>query len=196
MAESEEVVTESRRLDVFCVQTESGAWQTHVHPGWVPQCLKQYFDDNLETRPLHVNFDNVDRHLREQGAIVEKTASKFAAFQMVAYGHSAETLARCLASAFANAPTDDRSSESATSTDAEDDAEHVELLRKLRDGEISREEYFDTTVERGLDHLRGRLSAKQLQVVRETVRGEVESSPVLVKMLGDALESLPKPAVE
>jgi len=192
MAESEDGVTESARLDVFCVQTRSGAWRIHVHPGWVPQYLKKYFNDDWEAVPRHLDFEDLDSHLREQGVVIEKTVSKGAAFQMVACGHSAEALARWLAEAFATAPTDDESSESAASTDADND----ELLRKLRDGEISKEEYLDTAVERGLDHLRGRLPTRQLQIVRERLRDEVESSPILVKLLADALEELPRPAVE
>ena len=172
MAETEDGVAESRRLDVFCVQIRSGAWRIYVHPGWVPQYLKKYFNDDWEAVPRYLDFEDLDRHLREQDAVVEKTVSKRAAFQMVACGQSAEALAMWLAGAFATAPTDDGSSESATSTDADND----EQLRKLRDGETSREEYLDTAVERGLDHLRGRLSARQPQIVRLPIDSPVRST--------------------
>ena len=69
-----------------------------------------------------------------------------------------------------------------------------ELVRKLRDGEIDKAQYYDASVERSMARLRGVVPAEQLAIVRETLREEVESNPVLNKMLEDALAQLSGPA--
>ncbi|HKO46290.1 MAG TPA: hypothetical protein VJV79_01120 [Polyangiaceae bacterium] len=69
-----------------------------------------------------------------------------------------------------------------------------ELVRKLRDGEIDQAEYYDASVERSIARLRGIVPTEQLAVVRETLREEVETNPVLNKMLRDAMAQLPAPA--
>ncbi len=69
-----------------------------------------------------------------------------------------------------------------------------ELLRKLRVGEFDLEGYYEAMVELSLDQLRSRLSARQLQIVRERIREEIVTNPVLVKMVGDVLAELAEPA--
>ena len=68
-----------------------------------------------------------------------------------------------------------------------------ELLRKLRVGEFDLEGYYDAMVELSLDHLRGRLSVRQLQIVRERIREEMVTNPVLVKMVRDVLAEPAEP---
>ena len=72
-------------------------------------------------------------------------------------------------------------------------SEQEELARKLRAGEINLEEYYDATVELGLAHLRDRVTPEQLEVVRERMREEVETNPILVKMVRDAIGELAEP---
>ena len=74
-------------------------------------------------------------------------------------------------------------------------SEQEELARKLRAGEISLEAYYDATVELGLAHLRDRVSPEQLEVVRERMREEVETNPILVKMVRDAIGALVEPGI-
>jgi hypothetical protein len=69
-------------------------------------------------------------------------------------------------------------------------SEEEELLRKLRDGSITSDEYYEAFVERSIAHLHGTVSAEQLEDIRECMRAEVETNPVLVKMMRDALEEL------
>jgi hypothetical protein len=73
-------------------------------------------------------------------------------------------------------------------------SEEEKLLRKLCEGEITREQYYDEVVDRGTAHLRGRVPPEQLQIIRECLREEVETSPVLAKMMRDAVAELPKSA--
>lgn len=70
-------------------------------------------------------------------------------------------------------------------------SEEEELLRKLRDGEIDPGSYYDSVVELSLAHLRGQLTAEKLEIVRERMREEIETNPVLVKMVRDAMRGLP-----
>lgn len=72
-------------------------------------------------------------------------------------------------------------------------SEQEELARKLRAGEINLEGYYDATVELGLAHLRNRMTPEQLEVVRERMREEVETNPILVKMVRDAIGALAEP---
>jgi hypothetical protein len=68
-----------------------------------------------------------------------------------------------------------------------------ELLRRLRVGELDLEGYYDAMVELSLDHLRARLSGRKLQIVRERIREELVTNPVLVKMVADVLAELANP---
>ena len=72
-------------------------------------------------------------------------------------------------------------------------SEQDELARKLRAGEISLAEYYDATVELSLKHLRNQMPPEQLEVVRERMREEVETNPVLAKMVRDAIGALAEP---
>ena len=72
-------------------------------------------------------------------------------------------------------------------------SEQEELARKLRAGEIDLEGYYDATVELGVAHLRNRVTPEQLEIVRERMREEVETNPILVKMVRDAIGALAEP---
>ena len=87
-----------------------------------------------------------------------------------------------------------RAISSSTAEAAAELSEQDELTRKLREGEIDLEGYYEATVELGLAHLRDRMPAEQLEIVRERMREEIETNPVLVKMVRDAIGSLVKPS--
>ena len=72
-------------------------------------------------------------------------------------------------------------------------SEQDELTRKLRVGEIDLDGYYAATVELGLAHLRNRVTPEQLEIVRERMREEVETNPILVKMVRDAIGALAEP---
>jgi hypothetical protein len=65
-------------------------------------------------------------------------------------------------------------------------SDEEQLLDNLRAGKITRAEYYDAMVELGLAHLQGRVPADQLDVVRERMREEIETNPVLIRMVADA----------
>ena len=68
------------------------------------------------------------------------------------------------------------------------------LMQKLRSGELDLPGYYDAMVELSLEHLRKHLSARQLEIVRERAREEIETNPVLVKMVQDVLAELAESA--
>jgi hypothetical protein len=58
-----------------------------------------------------------------------------------------------------------------------------EELGRLESGEISVEQYLDSRVEDAVSHLVNKLSAAELQFVRETLREQLSTDPVLVDLV-------------
>jgi hypothetical protein len=56
-------------------------------------------------------------------------------------------------------------------------------LARLERGEIQLEEYLEARVAEATPHLAGRMSAEQLEFVKQTLRVELSSDPVLVELL-------------
>ena len=56
-------------------------------------------------------------------------------------------------------------------------------LARLERGEIQLEEYLDARVTEATAHLAGRMSVEQLEFVKQTLRVELSSDPVLVELL-------------
>jgi hypothetical protein len=95
-------VTEATLLDVFCAR-QHDAWRTYVRPGWLPRYLRQHLDDEGEAFPAHLDFEDLDRHMREYQATFEKQTSAAGGVQLIARGRSAEALALWLAGIFGTA---------------------------------------------------------------------------------------------
>ncbi|MCB9588107.1 MAG: hypothetical protein H6718_22055 [Polyangiaceae bacterium] len=58
-----------------------------------------------------------------------------------------------------------------------------EALGRLEAGEISIDQYLDTRVQEAVSHLEGKLPADQLDFVRQSLRQELETDPVLVELV-------------
>lgn len=99
---SDHDATETTQLDVFCSRQDD-AWRAYVWPGWRPRYLDQHLDDEGEAFPAHFDFDDLERHMREQHAVLEKQASPNGDVRLVARGRSAEALASWLAGVFGTA---------------------------------------------------------------------------------------------
>ncbi|HKO48557.1 MAG TPA: hypothetical protein VJV79_12585 [Polyangiaceae bacterium] len=95
-------VTDATQLDVFCSRQED-AWRTYVWPGWRPRYLRQHLDEEGEAFPAHFDFDDLDRHMLEQHAVLEKQVSAIGDVRLVAHGRAAEALALWLAGVFGTA---------------------------------------------------------------------------------------------
>jgi hypothetical protein len=64
-------------------------------------------------------------------------------------------------------------------------------LDRLRAGKISVSEYLDIQVNQATAHLDGRLGAEQLSFVRDSLREQLSTDPVLVDLVKSATGALP-----
>ncbi len=71
-------------------------------------------------------------------------------------------------------------------------AERSEALGKLEKGELSLDEYLDGQVQEATQHLEGRISPEQLEAIRQTLRDEMSSDPVLVELVQRATGKVPE----
>jgi len=66
-------------------------------------------------------------------------------------------------------------------------------LARLERGEIGLDAYLDGRVGDATRHLEGRLTPEQLDFVRETLRGQLSSDPVLVELVRRTTGKIPEP---
>jgi hypothetical protein len=71
------------------------------------------------------------------------------------------------------------------------DAAEPSSLDRLRAGEISLNEYLDAQVHQATAHLDGRLSADQLSFIRENLREQLSTDPVLVDLVKSTTGAMP-----
>lgn len=62
-------------------------------------------------------------------------------------------------------------------------AQGSEALGRLQRGEIALDQYLDIRVNEAVAHLQDKLSAEQLDFVKESLRAQLESDPVLVELV-------------
>jgi hypothetical protein len=58
-----------------------------------------------------------------------------------------------------------------------------DALARLERGEIGPEEYLDLRVADAVSHLQGKLSAEQIDFVKQSLRAELETDPVLRELV-------------
>lgn len=58
-----------------------------------------------------------------------------------------------------------------------------DALERVRSGELSLDQYLDGRAEEAVQHLVGKLPPEQLDFVRETLREQLGSDPVLVELV-------------
>lgn len=66
-------------------------------------------------------------------------------------------------------------------------AHESDLLRRLGAGEVTLSEYLDHQADQGVVHLRGWLDSEQLRAVRETIREQLATDPVMIEMIAALL---------
>jgi hypothetical protein len=64
-------------------------------------------------------------------------------------------------------------------------------LSRLQRGEIGVDEYLDQRAEVAVEHLRDKLSAEQLDFVRNSLREQLRTDPVLVELVRRTTGALP-----
>lgn len=68
-----------------------------------------------------------------------------------------------------------------------------EALEQYLQGRLTLNEFLDGKVERAVAHLRGKVSAERLQIIKEVLREQLAESPGWVELLKRAGVRLPPP---
>jgi hypothetical protein len=68
-------------------------------------------------------------------------------------------------------------------------ARESDALSRLERGEIGLDEYLDLRVSDAVSHLQNKLSAEQLDFVKESLRAELKTDPVLIELVRRATGS-------
>ncbi len=76
--------------------------------------------------------------------------------------------------------------------DKAEQAQGVDPLSRLERGEINVDQYLDARVDHAVEHLQGRLSPEQLDFVRDTLRDQMKTDPVLVELVRRSTGVVPK----
>lgn len=67
-----------------------------------------------------------------------------------------------------------------------------QALERLQRGEIDVGAYLDSRVSAATEHLEGALAGPELEFIRDTLRAELASDPVLVELVRRTTSGLPK----
>ena len=91
--------------------------------------------------------------------------------------------------------------ESASATDAEfsvketGETKEATALERLEAGDLSVDEYLETRVRHATEHLEGALAPDQLEMIREELRDQLSTDPVLQRLVQRTLgASAPEPS--
>lgn len=68
----------------------------------------------------------------------------------------------------------------------------VNLLEQVQKGQIGLDAYLDVRVNDAVGHLQGRLSPEQLEFVKEELRAQLETDPVLIELVRRATGQSPE----
>jgi hypothetical protein len=82
-------------------------------------------------------------------------------------------------------------SDSTSTAPAAAPAKASEALGGLQRGEISLDQYLDTRVNEATSHLSGKLSPDQLEFVKQSLREQMATDPVLVELVQRTTGSVP-----
>jgi hypothetical protein len=69
-------------------------------------------------------------------------------------------------------------------------------LEQLQRGDIDLDRYLDARVAEAVKHLDGKLPVGQLDFVRQALREQLATDPVLVELVREATGSVPTPSLE
>ncbi len=67
-------------------------------------------------------------------------------------------------------------------------------LARLESGEITLDQYLDGQVDQAVSHLQDKLPAAQMTIVRETLREQLQTDPVLIELVKRATGQTPEPS--
>ncbi|MEY4549491.1 MAG: hypothetical protein RL685_5686 [Pseudomonadota bacterium] len=78
------------------------------------------------------------------------------------------------------------------STEGVEQAQGAGLLEQVQRGEVGLDAYLDVRVNDAVGHLEGRLSPEQLEFVKEELRAQLQSDPVLIELVRRATGQSPE----
>jgi len=78
------------------------------------------------------------------------------------------------------------------STEGVNRSQGVGLLEQVQRGEVGLDAYLDGRVNDAVGHLEGRLSPEQLEFVKEELRAQLQSDPVLIELVRRATGHSPE----
>lgn len=68
-------------------------------------------------------------------------------------------------------------------------------LERLKAGQIDRNQYLDLRIDQATSHLEGKLDTERLQFIKEALRSQLETDPMLVELVAKATSgAFDKPA--
>ncbi len=77
-------------------------------------------------------------------------------------------------------------------TESVERPEGPQLLERVQRGEVELDAYLDVRVNDAVGHLEGKLSAEQLEFVREELREQLRNDPVLIELVRRATGQAPE----
>lgn len=93
--------TDPPPLNLFC-SPDGEVWRVHARPTGLPRYLRSFFDLNCEAYPVSLDFDDLVRHMRAEGAPYEKRNARTGGVELTAHGAAANELALWLSTALAS----------------------------------------------------------------------------------------------
>ncbi|MEO8184797.1 MAG: hypothetical protein ABI895_38810 [Deltaproteobacteria bacterium] len=78
------------------------------------------------------------------------------------------------------------------STEGVEPSQGAGLLERVQRGEVGLDAYLDVRVNDAVGHLEGRLSPEQLEFVKEELRAQLQSDPVLIELVRRATGHSPE----
>lgn len=78
------------------------------------------------------------------------------------------------------------------STEGVEQTQGAGLLEQVQRGEVGLDAYLDVRVNDAVGHLEGRLSPEQLEFVKEELRAQLQSDPVLIELVRRATGQSPE----
>lgn len=75
--------------------------------------------------------------------------------------------------------------------DKEEAVAGTDPLARLERGEIDVDQYLDARVNHAVEHLEGKLSPEELEFVRDTLKDQMKSDPVLIELVRRSTGTVP-----
>jgi hypothetical protein len=78
-------------LNLYC-SPDGDAWRVYLRPCGAPASLRACADEYGEAYPVQLDFEELDRHMRVNGAAYQKQTSAAGGVELTARGPAAEVL--------------------------------------------------------------------------------------------------------